>query len=124
MDTDTIKSLLKKQAGIAGLSSNLQHEYSGHTMLCSDLQLIEINADESMKILNKELEEGKMNLNPATLIAFAQMLVKIVGKEKIDELLNEMESKYKEGSWKDHGMETLAGILRKALEVPDSNPDN
>lgn len=56
MDIDTIKSLLKKQACIAGLATNLMREYSGHTMLCTDLQLIEIHADASMKILSEELE--------------------------------------------------------------------
>ena len=48
----------------------------------------------------------------------------MIGKDKIDEVLNEMEEKYDEGSWKDTGMEAAAKILRTALDVPDSNPEN
>ena len=62
MNIETIKTLLKNQAAIAGLASNLQKEYSGHNLLTFDLQLIEINADKSMKVLNRELEEEGENL--------------------------------------------------------------
>ena len=63
-------------------------------------------------------------MNPRILISIIKILVKAIGKEKIDEVLNEMEEKYDEGSWKDTGMEAAAKILRTALDVPDSNPEN
>ena len=63
-------------------------------------------------------------MNPALIIAFIKALVEVVGKEKVDEALNKMESKYTEGSWKDTGAEALAAIIRAATEVEDSNPDN
>lgn len=61
MKLDTIKDVLIKQAAIAGLASNLKKSYSGHNLLTTDLQLIEFNADASMKILNDELEKGESN---------------------------------------------------------------
>ena len=40
-------------------------------------------------------------------------------KKKMDEIIDAMEDKYEEGSWKDNGMELAAKILRGQLDIPD-----
>ena len=59
MKEETIKSLLMMQAFIANKTRQLKNNYSGHTLLVSDFQDIEIQADATMKILNQELEESE-----------------------------------------------------------------
>ena len=40
-------------------------------------------------------------------------------ERKLDEEIDKLEDKYKEGSWKDVGMEIACGILRGTMGVED-----
>lgn len=45
-------------------------------------------------------------------------------KKVVDLALNEVESFFEEGSWKDVATELVCTEVRTYLEVEDSNPDN
>lgn len=69
-----------------------------------------------LSMATKALKYGLKNLRP---FMSAYGFIRVV-----DLALNEVESYFKEGSWRDIGTEMISTEIREYLNVPDSNPNN
>lgn len=78
----------------------------------------------SLDLKSKVTQALVLNILSALITMLKTLLPSKDIKDVMDVVLNKLESRYEEGSFKDNLAESAAGLVRETLAIPDSDPDN